>query len=616
MKKIEKFQIVSMSISGFKSYQSETTLDFGNLTLVTGGNGRGKTSIADAIAFAITGLPFFGKRGIDRLYNEVNPDVCISLRFLDETQTEHILTRTRHKDRMNIVYDGIEIRQVDLTDMFGDRDVFLAIFNPLYFIEELGDSGKNLLERCLPPVAHEEIMQQLSEDTQNALAGEQLLSPEGRIKKLREEIREQKDTVIYLTGQKDQAFMQQREQQQKLQELSERKAALTQETAGLETKQFDEMDKEQLRERLVELSSRYEELAKDGNTEAEEHRNHLQALQEKIAQCKAQQYASKFAQAIADVQAQINELGARYKQELKNAQSITQQSACPTCHRPLAGEALTEVQTAIQTAVDELLALGKQRREELNELQNLDSQSKAVFEQNREDDLKKWIGEAAELEQSIQQSTGDTAGEIESLRAEIQAVTTDLEYGNLSQEELDRLKECREKLGQCDADLTALQNIAVQSQEVYNRQIADTQEHITDLEKKVNYIALYLSKRAELLVSQLHMNKVQFSLFDVVKTTGEIKDTFKFTYDGRSYDRLSLSEKIRAGMEVSELMKRLTGRNYPVFIDNMESVDDLANVQPTGQVIMAKCVHGADLSVQPAGKPAQKIQPADIPTAA
>ena len=45
--------------------------------------------------------------------------------------------------------------------------------------------------------------------------------------------------------------------------------------------------------------------------------------------------------------------------------------------------------------------------------------------------------------------------------------------------------------------------------------------------------------------------------------------------------------------------KRLTGRNYPVFIDNMESVDDLANVRPTGQIIMAKCVHGAALSVRP-----------------
>lgn len=73
----------------------------------------------------------------------------------------------------------------------------------------------------------------------------------------------------------------------------------------------------------------------------------------------------------------------------------------------------------------------------------------------------------------------------------------------------------------------------------------------------------------------------------------------KFTYNGRRYDWLSLSEKIRAGMEVSELMKRLTGRNYPQFVDNMESVDDLANVRPTGQVIMAKCVSKAELSVRP-----------------
>ncbi|MPN05838.1 hypothetical protein SDC9_153092 [bioreactor metagenome] len=111
-------------------------------------------------------------------------------------------------------------------------------------------------------------------------------------------------------------------------------------------------------------------------------------------------------------------------------------------------------------------------------------------------------------------------------------------------------------------------------------------------------MALYLSKRAELTFSALRMNRVAISLYDVVKTTGEIKDTFRFTYNGRRYDRLSLSEKVRAGMEVSEMMKRLTGRNYPVFVDNMESVEDLANVRPTGQVIMAKLVPGAGLSVK------------------
>ena len=60
MKKIEQFQITGMTLSGFKSYTTPTEITFGNPTVITGGNGRGKTSIADAISFAVTGLPFFG----------------------------------------------------------------------------------------------------------------------------------------------------------------------------------------------------------------------------------------------------------------------------------------------------------------------------------------------------------------------------------------------------------------------------------------------------------------------------------------------------------------------------------------------------------------------------
>ena len=139
--------------------------------------------------------------------------------------------------------------------------------------------------------------------------------------------------------------------------------------------------------------------------------------------------------------------------------------------------------------------------------------------------------------------------------------------------------------------------------EDYDAKIREVKAQISEKKKLLQDAALYVSKRAELTFSQLKMNKVEISLYDVVKSTGEAKDTFKFTYGGRRYDRLSLSEKIRAGMELSELMKRLTGRNYPVFIDNMESVDDLANVRPTGQIIMAKCVHGAALSVRPMNQP-------------
>ena len=57
MKKIEQFQITSLMLSGFKSYEEPTELVFGNPTVITGGNGRGKSSIADAIAFALPAVP-------------------------------------------------------------------------------------------------------------------------------------------------------------------------------------------------------------------------------------------------------------------------------------------------------------------------------------------------------------------------------------------------------------------------------------------------------------------------------------------------------------------------------------------------------------------------------
>ena len=79
VKKIGSYQITGMTISGFKCYEEPTHLTFGNPTVITGGNGRGKSSIADAIAFAVTGLPFFGERGIDRLHCETNPKLMVAL---------------------------------------------------------------------------------------------------------------------------------------------------------------------------------------------------------------------------------------------------------------------------------------------------------------------------------------------------------------------------------------------------------------------------------------------------------------------------------------------------------------------------------------------------------
>lgn len=599
MKKIEQFQITSLMLSGFKSYEEPTELVFGNPTVITGGNGRGKSSIADAIAFAVTGCPFFGERGIDRLHNENNPDVAIRMCFVDETGTLHELNRTRRKNRMTITYDGYEIRQLDLADLFGERDVFLSIFNPLYFIEELGEDGKKLLERYLPTIPHETVLSQLSEPVREHLKNETILSPEGSLKRCREEIRGLEERITYLRGQKDLAASQGESHEQAEQELTLQVDTLREEIAELEQRQFSGMDVSDMQERLVELSGRYEEAARDERTDTSKLREQIQTLREKIARREGEQYQSKFTEALAEASARVKDLGVRYQRENAAYKAFHAGMECPACHRSVTEQSLPEVQAALKKVLSELYAAGSEQRAQLIELQEMDKKAADTFAQFKEDDLGKWAAEAAEMEQRCASLAEQASAETERLRAEIQTLTADLEYGNLSQSEYDHLGTCREELRQSEAKIAALQTMTAAQLPDFDREIAQANSSIAEIKRKMANVIAYISKRAELTFSQLKMNRVEISLYDVVKSTGEVKDTFKFQYGGRRYDRLSLSEKIRAGMEVSELMKRLTGRNYPVFVDNMESVDDLANVRPTGQIIMAKCVSGAALQVKP-----------------
>ena len=596
MKKIERFQITGMTIEGFKSYRETTDLVFGNPTTITGGNGKGKTSIADAIAFAVTGQPFFGERGIDKLHNEFRPDVFISLRFVDEAGASHELTRTRHKNRMSIRYDGYEIRQLDLTDMFGEKDVFLSIFNPLYFIEELGDEGKNLLEMYLPMISHEAVMGRLSEATRAALEGVNILSPDAFLKSKRGEIRELEEHMIYLQGQKDQAGAQAEAQKQAVADLTERYSRLDSELNALENKRFAGLDRVQMEAQLVELSARYEETAHGSNGTVELDAQIL-ALNQRLAQRRAEQYQSQYTQAIADTSAKVTELGNRYRREAQIMRAFVPGVACPTCRRPVTEQNLAEVQEALQKVIDAIVADGREQQSQLKQLRELDTKAQVVFDQFQSDDIIKMQDEIEALTRQRDKMTEDR--QTDDLRGDIQRLSASLEYGNLSQQEYDRLLACREEVRQCAAELSAAKHTAEQEQPDFDGQIAQDKREIKELKAMISNVVIYASVRAELIFESLKMNKVAISLYDVMKTTGEQKAAFKFTYNGRRYDRLSLSEKIRAGMEVSELVKRLTGRNYPVFVDNMESVDDLANVRPTGQVIMAKCVHGAPLEVRP-----------------
>lgn len=346
MEKLKSFRITALHMEGFKSYSQPTDLTFGDPTVITGGNGRGKSSIADAIAFAVTGLPFFGERRIDRLHSEDNPDLFIRMRFVDENGTLHELSRARKSNRMTITYDGCEVRQVDLTDLFGERDVFLSIFNPLYFIEELGNDGKNLLQRYLPALTKEDILAQMAGPAVEALRDEPLLSPEVESRKLRETIRELENNILYLTGQQDMTTAQQQSSKTALRELREKEDALRNEEQALKSKQFAGVDIATLNDELADLSARYSDLANQRQIPAASDECILALTQELTAR-KAAVYTPKYAEAAAQVNARIRQLGSQYQQEKEQYSQLKPGYQCPTCRRAVTADELPAMQNAI-----------------------------------------------------------------------------------------------------------------------------------------------------------------------------------------------------------------------------------------------------------------------------
>ena len=607
---IKQFRVTRLTMSGFKGYAEPQTFRFGNMNVISGHMGVGKSSIADAIAFAITGVSFYAGAKIDYLYHQNTRDLLVELEFETEDGKTRTLSRRRKNDNMDITLDGIHVTQRDLTVMFGERDLFLSMFNPQYFINVLGAKGRDLLERYLPEIPKEEVLSQLGEDTRALLEQQTFLSAEGCAKQLRGQVAALENDLVYLQGQIDLRREQQEKQSEDLAGMQAELARLQEHVHDLEAKRTTGHHGADLEETRAELYARYEEL----NREAPEIADtdtldaQIQAAGEKLAQRRADVYQSQYAKQFSETQAKVNSLGAEFRRLRHIHDGLTPGVQCPVCRQTVTEQTLPQVKREFAGSLRRIQAEGRQLTAQLKELQELDSKAHAVFDQFQQDDIA--AGEAALAELKAQRAKAvelaqvqreQRRQELDRLHSEIQSIELDLECGMLSQEESEDLQQSRDRLAQLTSQvemLTGQLRDGPASVEQQAQKLAAMKEDIRAKREIITALAFYISKRVELNFAKLKMNRVAISLYDVVKTTGEVKDVFRFTYEGRDYICLSRSEKIRAGLEVAELIKRLLGVQYPTFIDDVESVPIIDNVRPTGQVFIAKVVKGAALQVQ------------------
>jgi DNA repair exonuclease SbcCD ATPase subunit len=536
MEHIKSFRIDSLTVEGFKNFAERNTFDFGGVNYITGHNGLGKTTIADAIAYAIAGVPFSGEQSLDRLYAMGARDMRVELSVTVDGEP-HTLIRERINDGTAITWDGAQIRQSDIVSMFGEKDVFLSIFNPLYFIEVLGDKGRNLLERCLPPVSHEAVMERLSEPTRELLKDARILSPDTYLEKLRADIRELESGIVYTEGQRDMLAVQSMDAKTKLAAKQSELDALGAEITALEEK-YNSADMSALRDFRSTLYSKYEEVSRDDTIASE----------------------------TAKAAALFENARTRYTQENGVLKNLRPGIACIACKQRVTEQNIEVVRKSFTDSLATIAAEGNALKAKLAEL-------KAQAEKRSE--------------------------YLSDLKAQIQSVEADMECGGLTPDEklrLDALKKTRDALA---AELDALQKMSQSEPSARDNELVRLKGAIAEKRKLESAVKIYAQERYALLFRDFDtLNKVSLVLYDTVKKTGEVKSVFRFCYDGRPYKFLSLSEKIKAGLELSELVKRLTGSDYPVFIDNGESVPVIDNVKPSGQIFVSQVVKLAPLEVR------------------
>lgn len=606
MKKINGFSITRLTMTGFKCFGETTSFDFGDTTFITASNGQGKSSIADALAFAFVGTPFFGDKGLDRLQNKFAQEMSVSVDFADDNGDNHNLTRSRKRDVTSITYDGITVKQSDLNEAFGGKDVFLSILNPLYFVDVLGDSGKKLLEKLLPTVKHEDVLAALPESSRNLLADRQISSPEVFIKNLRSELKDLDESLISYRGQKELLDYQKYERKEKLKEINGAIDDISAEMAGLEQIRDNGIDRTVEETRLSELKQQRAELLSEASNNGidkamREVMDEIKAVEKAITKITARQYKSQYTSKIAEAEMSLKTLYAEHGKLSKALDKAVVGYKCPTCAAVITEKNLTSVRTNLQKRLAELVDKGKNAKIDLTEIISRDNQAHDDFEKEKAQEIEGENNKLVTLNQRLQEMNisleldkEDYGERLSSLEMQIGEQEKRVANSNWSEEQIVQYKELEDRKKSGEAQIKALKEIPDYD---YTTAIADTEAEISKLKVLINEAIQYMAKRIELMLDGLKMSSTEIVLTELVKTTGELKDCFRFSYEGRDYKCLSLSEKVRAGLDVAVLIQRLTGRNYPIFVDNGESICHFGKVKLGGQVIVARVVNNQKLQV-------------------
>ncbi len=557
-----ELKIKNLEMKNFKNH-SYLKLDFEpNKTTIVGDNGTGKTSIGEAIAFCLTGCDLYGTENVvNKLIKKGETSMYVKVIIEQDGETYEI-KRKRNKGVNEITLNGIKITQTDLLAKFiQDKNIFFSIYNPLYFTSLAPKDAKEILMKVLPDVPREQVFQDMTTDAVNKLKKYDFVTANTIIETARARLKELEERLVYLRGVID----------------TQKQLAATK--VPDEMTAFNEEELKKLEEELIMLQKT------EINTEKIEAEKKLAELKAKLNTVPFEKPQLKDTSILEKQRQELLEEYYKIRDEINKIkpQIIT----CNKCGNKIQVES-TEKQFLMKK-LNEIKEKGTKVSSELKRITAENQKLIEEYKQKVENYKKELYLEILQLENYIKiindaemQKESETKAKIEELQTRIA-----------------KLKEKQKEAitnNQMRAAILKQKEEARQRIEEAEKEIEAAQKEIAELKELIEYAKQYNAKKLEMesKIIGRYLNKVSLQLQKVVKDTGEIKDDFKILYDGKEFNILSHSERIKAGLEIANLIMGLTNIKFPVFIDDAESITSYK--APETQIIEAKVAAGKPLT--------------------
>lgn len=153
----------------------------------------------------------------------------------------------------------------------------------------------------------------------------------------------------------------------------------------------------------------------------------------------------------------------------------------------------------------------------------------------------------------------------------------------------DRINAYRQQYTELSVEIEKLRNAQKVQQQI--KSLRDEQRKLDfqqgDEETKREIVEAFILRKAAKVVENINkrFTTVKFKLFEM-QTNGELKPCCKAMKDGVSYANINTASKAQVGIELSKLFSEFYGVTSPIFIDCTESIFDIP--QTNAQIIRLK----------------------------